>query len=54
VAEMKKNFLRAYLAVSTVFCMAVIFFIPLSFKSIIFGGIFIINIFLFLDVLKKD
>lgn len=51
---MNKNFVKIYLGITTVFCAAVFVFMPQSFTSIIFAGIFIINIFLFLDVLRRD
>jgi hypothetical protein len=51
---MNKNFLKIYLLVMTVFSFFVVFSMPSPFTMIIFSGIFIVNIFLFLDILKKE
>jgi phosphate/sulfate permease len=51
---MKKNSVKIYLAVMTLFSAFVVFSMPVSITTVIFSGIFIVNIFLFLDAFKKD
>lgn len=51
---MNKNFTKAYLLVMTLFCVLIFASIPFSITSVIFGGMFVVNVFLFLDAVRKD
>jgi hypothetical protein len=51
---MNKNFVKIYLAVMTAFSVFVVFSLPMSITTVIFAGIFIAYMFLFLDAFKKD
>jgi hypothetical protein len=51
---MNKTFVILYLIMMAVLAVIAFIFMPLSFTSIVFAVIFIVNIFLFIDVFKKD
>ena len=51
---MNKNYVKIYLLVVTAFAAIIVFLMPVPLTKIIFGGILIVNLFLFLDVMKKD
>jgi hypothetical protein len=51
---MNKNIAKACLAASAVFSALIIFSMPISVKSLIFAGVFIVHAFLYLDLQKKD
>ncbi|MCX8093365.1 MAG: hypothetical protein N3E50_04280 [Candidatus Goldbacteria bacterium] len=50
---MDKKIIILYLAMVFILTVTIFILFPFSFTSILFAGIFILNFFLFLDVLKK-
>lgn len=51
---MNKTFTVLYLVMLAVLSVIAFIFMPISFTSVIFAVILIVNIFLFIDVFKRD
>ena len=51
---MNRKMLMIYLSVMTVFSVFVVFSMPISITTVIFCGIFVVNMFLFMDIYRKD